>query len=381
MTPSEDSLLRTFLCLCNSKTPVSVLKLALLDFSNEEQLKWLIERHRVWNLVAIAVKKLDVDYFSVGFRLWLKSAEADCKQKTLQQFKVQSELSKQLNDVEVNYHFFKGIDLSLRLYGDLNCRFSSDIDLLISEQDAIKAEQVLLKYGYKPISDSFTDIAPGSVIQGVFYKDKGYHAFGLPKIELHTRVNNEDTTFSKAVTASLLDGVVGVSIIEYLYLCVHAMKSNCHRVKWLIDLAFYYEKLNQHIPGWDKVKWAAAHKFGVTRQVIACEYLMAKYLDITVTPQGFIGLKSYCNWVSDLWLREYRSIASIKKIMCPLLMNSKFEHRRKAFTILLFCPSDSDKAFIDHYAKSDGRYIMLLLPFRKIISYTKNKLSRLINER
>jgi len=381
MTPSEDSLLRTFLCLCNSNTPLSVLKLALLDFSNEEQLKLLIERHRVWNLVAAAIKKLDLDYFSTNFRLWLSAAEADCKQKTLQQFKVQAELSRQLNEVEVNYQFFKGIDLSLRLYGDLNCRFSRDIDLLISEQDAIKAEQVLLKYGYKPINDAFTDIAPGSVIRGGFYKDKGYQAFGLPVIELHTRVNNEDTQFSRTVTASLLDGLAGVSIIEYLYLCVHAMKSNCHRVKWLIDLAFYYEKLNQHIPGWDNAKWAEAHKFGITRQVIACEYLMAKYLDIAVTPKGFIGLVSYCNWISDSWLCEYRSIASIKRVIYPVLMNSKFEHRRKAFNLLLFCPNDSDKAFIDHYAKDDGQYIMLFLPFRKFFRYTKKKWSRLNNER
>ncbi|WP_434938653.1 nucleotidyltransferase family protein [Shewanella sp. HL-SH8] len=381
MTPSEDSLLRTFLRLCNSKTPVSVLKLELLNFSNEEQLKWLIERHKVWNLVAASVKKLDADNFSSDFLLWLKSAEADCKLKTLQQFKVQTELSKQLNEVEVNYHFFKGIDLSLRLYGDLNCRFSRDIDLLISEQDAIKAEQVLLKYGYKPINDAFTDIAPGSVIRGTFSKDKGYQAFGLPVIELHTRVNNEDTQFSKAVTASLLVGVAGVSIIEYLYLCVHAMKLNCHRVKWLIDLAFYYEKLNLHIPGWDKIKWAEAHKFGITRQVIACEYLMAKYLDIAVTPKGFIGLKSYCNWISDSWLSEHRAIASIKRVIYPVFMNSKFEHRRKAFNFLLFCPNDTDKAFIDHYAKDDGRYIMLLLPLRKFFSYTKNKLLRLSNER
>ncbi|MBB1440630.1 nucleotidyltransferase family protein [Shewanella sp. SG41-4] len=381
MTPSDESLLRTFLCLCNSKTPVSVLKLALLNFSNEEQLKWLIERHRVWNLAAAAVKKLDADYFSADFRLWIKSAEVDCKQKTLQQFKVQSELSKQLNDVEVNYHFFKGIDLSLRLYGDLNCRFSKDIDLLISEQDAIKAEQVLLKYGYKSINDAFTDIVPSSVIRGGFYKDKCYQARYLPVMELHTRVNNENTQFSKAVTASLLDGVVGVSIIEYLYLCVHAMKSNCHRVKWLIDLAFYYEKLNQHIPDWDKLKWAEAHKFGITRQVIACEYLMAKYLDIAVTPKGFIGLISYCNWISDSWLREYRPITSIKWVTFPLLMNSKFEHRRKAFYLLLFCPNERDKAFIDHYAKSDGRYIKLLIPFRKFFRYTKNKWFRLNNER
>ena len=374
MYQSDESLLPILFALCNSKTPVDHLEAKLSGLIDEDRLMWLIERHRVWNLVATTIKKLDSCFFSSKFRRWLSTEEAACKQKTLLQFRVQSELSHALDTIDVNYQFFKGIDLSLRLYGDLNCRFSRDIDLLVSEQDAIKAEQILLEYGYTSLNDSFTDITPGRVIRGRFYKDRSYQASGLPVIELHTRVNNENTDFSKAVTDSLLLGESGVSVIEYLYLCVHAMKTNCHRIKWLIDLANYYEKLNQCMPEWHKDKWTLAQEFGISRQVIACEYLMAQYLDVSLIPKSFIGLKSYCDWISSSWLCEYSSIASLKRVVFPILLNSRFEHRQLAVYQLFFCPNDADVAFINRYAIGNGRLLSFLLPFRKLSRYTKKKL-------
>lgn len=374
MKLSEEQLLQTFLLLCYPQTPLQVLEAKLAVGINEAQLKWLVNRHRVWNLVVVNVNKLNAQFFSADFQLWLSTAAERCKQKTFLQFKIQSELSQALHLANINYRFFKGLDLSLRLYGDLNCRFSRDIDLLVSDSDAIAAERILLDYGYTPLNDAFTDTAPGQVIRGSFFKDKSYQASGLPVIELHTRVNNEDTAFSKAVTEALLAGGQPLNVLEYLYLCVHAMKSNCHRVKWLIDLACYYEKLNQQMPNWHEQKWREAKKFGVVRQVIACEYLMAQYLGIAVDPKRFIGLTSYSDWVMSTWLDEYSSLISLKRVVLPMLINGHFEHRLKAIHLLLFCPNDADVAFINRYAFGDGRLLSLLLPFRKLSRYTKKKL-------
>lgn len=374
MKLSDEQLLQTFLLLCYPQTPAETLAAKLADGINEERLKWLINRHRVWNLVAAAISKLDSQIFSIDFRLWLQGASARRQQQTLLQFKVQSELSKALDEIGVKYQFFKGIDLSLRLYGDLKGRYSRDIDLLVSEHDAIAAERILIDYGYTPLNDAFTDTAPGRVIRGSFFKDKSYQASGLSVIELHTRVNNENTVFSKAVTEALLAGGSHLNVLEYLYLCVHAMKSNCHRIKWLIDLACYYEKLNQQMPNWHEQKWQEAKKFGVVRQVIACEYLMAQCLGITVEPKRFIGLTSYSDWVMGTWLDEYSSLISLKRVVLPMLMNGQFEHRLKAINLLLFCPNDADVAFINRYASGDGRLLSFLLPFRKLSRYTKKKL-------
>lgn len=376
MKLSDEQLLRTFLLLCYPQTSAEMLADKLADGINEERLKWLINRHRVWNLVAVAISILDSQFFSKDFRLWLQGASARRQQQTLLQFKVQSELSNLLSEVGVKYRFFKGIDLNLRLYGDLNGRYSRDIDLLVSEHDAIAAERILIDYGYTPLNDAFTDTAPGRVIRGSFYKDKSYQAPGLSVIELHTRVNNENTAFSQVVTEALLAGGQGLNVLEYLYLCVHAMKSNCHRVKWLIDLACYYEKLNQQMPNWHEQKWQNAKKFGVVRQVIACEYLMGQYLGITIEKKRFLGLTSYSNWVMNTWLDEYHSLASIKRVALPMLLNGHFEHRLKAVNLLLFCPSnDADVAFINRYASGDGRLLSFLLPFRKFSRYTNKKLS------
>lgn len=374
MKLSDKQLLQTFLLLCYPQTPAETLAAKLADGINEERLKWLINRHRVWNLAVVAISKLDSQFFSTDFRLWLQGASARRQQQTLLQFKVQSELSKALNEFGVKHRFFKGIDLSLRLYGDLNGRYSRDIDLLVAEDDAVAAERILINYGYTPLNDAFTDTAPGRVIRGSFHKDKSYQASGLSVIELHIRVNDENTAFSKAVTEALLAGGSQLNVLEYLYLCVHAMKSNCHRIKWLIDLACYYEKLNQQMPNWHAQKWQEAKKFGVVRQVIACEYLMAQYLGIAVEPKHFIGLKNYCDWVMSTWLDEYGSLISLKRVLLPRLMISHFEHRFKAINLLLFCPNDADVAFINRYASGNGRLLSLLLPLRKLSRYTKKKL-------
>lgn len=378
MKLSDEQLLQTFLLLCYPQTPAETLAVKLADGINEERLKWLINRHRVWNLVAAAMSKLDSHFFSTDFRHWLQGASARRQQQTLLQFKVQSELSKALDEIGVKYQFFKGIDLSLRLYGDLNGRYSRDIDLLVSEQDVIKAEKILMNYGYMPIDGMFTDRDPAGVLLNVFSKDKGYQAKGLPVVELHTRVINENTTFSKTVTTALLVGDTDLSVIEYLYLCVHAMTSNCHRIKWLIDLACYHEKLNEIAPDWHADKWQLAKQFGITRQVIACEYLMSQHFGVSVTSRYFIGLKHYNDWVCSTWLDEYRSIVSLKRLMMPIVLHNQLSYYVKAVNLLFFLPNVSDRAFINRYASGDGRLLSLLLPFRKLSRYTKKKLLRML---
>ena len=367
----EDPFLNFFLLLAYPKTSVGVLAAKLPSDLDEERLKWMIERHRVWNLVATNVKKLDSSHFSPDFLAWLDKAEARCKQKTLLQFRIQSELANLLDVAGVHYRFFKGIDLSLRLYNDLNCRFSRDIDLLVAEKDAIEAERVIIKYGYSPLSGAFTDNDPGGIIHGQFNKDKSYQAVGLPLIELHTRISNENTRFSKAVTAYLLIGEHNLSVIEYLYLCVHALKSNCHRIKWLIDLACYYEKLNESTSQWHEEKWQRAKEFGITRQVIACEYLFSQCFGLAVTERRFMGMNGYCDWIQAGWGYVFTSKSSLKKFMLPVVTHSQFDHHKKAIYYLLFCPNSSDRKFINRYAKDDGRYICLLLPFRKLSRFAQ----------
>lgn len=380
MKKTDKQLLQQLLLLSYPDVAIDTLKGCVSAGLDEERLRWLINRHRAWNLVAFNIKKLEPSYFSVEFHRWLEDANSRCKQQTLLQFMVQSRLAKKLNDIGVKHRFFKGIDLSLRLYGDLNRRFSRDIDLLVSESDALKAEQALFSYGYSAYDGAFGDDDIGGVISTSFYKDKGYHAKGLPMLELHIRINDEKTSFSDAVSESLLRNGLEqsqkVNTLEYVYLCTHAMKSNCHRIKWLVDLAAYQKILDEVIPGWREQRWCLAKEYGVTRSVLTCEYLLSTNFEIPMTERRFIGLKIYSSWIRHNWLYDLKSSASLKHLVFPILLNGNFHHWKLAISRLLFCPNPADKIFLNRYTKDDAKYLRLLLPIRKLVRYARLILRR-----
>jgi hypothetical protein len=363
------------LLLSYPNVAVDELEACLAYHFDESRLRWLIERHRVWNLVMNNINKLPRRAFSDEFYTWLESENRRCKQQTLLQFKTQTELAKMFSQAGIKCRFFKGIDLSLRLYGNLGSRFSRDIDVLVPVEDALSAEQILLNYGYSVPDSAYRDTDTGGIMITSFYKDKGYKAVGLPTFELHTRVNNEDTPFSRSVTSHFMAGEPALSVIEYIYLCFHAMKSNCHRIKWLVDLAVYYQKLDELIPNWHAQKWLLARKFGIDKSVIVCEKLMAEHLGVRTESRDFIGLTPYSTWVAKMWLCEMTDKVSLVKILSPMFLNKNMYHQQLAVESLLFCPNAADRAFINRYAKGDGKYLQLLLPFRKFARYARRKLS------
>lgn len=375
MNISDHNLLRLLLLLSYPNVAVDELEACLAAHFDESRLRWLIERHRVWNLVMNNINKLPRRAFSDEFYTWLESENRRCKQQTLLQFKTQTELAKMFSQAGIKFRFFKGIDLSLRLYGNLGSRFSRDIDVLVPVEDALSAEQILLNYGYSVPDSAYRDTDTGGIMITSFYKDRGYKTVGLPTLELHTRVNNEDTPFSRSVTSHFMEGEPALSVIEYIYLCFHAMKSNCHRIKWLVDLAVYYQKLDELIPNWHAQKWLLTKEFGITNSVIACEKLMAEHLGVRTESRDFIGLTSYSTWVAKMWLCDMTDKVSLVKIFYPVFLNKNIYQQQLALKILLFCPNTADRAFINRYAKGDGKYLQLLLPFRKFARYARRKLS------
>ncbi len=362
-----------FLYLCHPEITAHLLAIKLANNSfSESQLKELINRHRVWNVVARNINKLEAGYFSDEFYAWLKQTNAQCKRNTLQQFKVQSQIAAKFDRLGISYRFFKGSDLALRLYGDLAARSSNDIDLLVAEADVIAAEATLLEFGYSAMYGLFSDSCIASKLHNERSKDRSYNAKNLPLIELHLRVGNIETEFTKTVTDTLLKKTNSLSVIEYLYLCFHAMRTSCHRIKWLVDIASYHEALNRHDPNWHHSKWILAERYGLLQQVILMERLLASCFALSVTAEPSRRVKVYERHVIKTWQSPCKGSGGfLSVVLLPFLLEGSYRNQLLMLKHYFIGVDHLDKPFINQLAITDGRFARILIPVRKVLRLFK----------
>jgi hypothetical protein len=317
--------------------------------------------------VAKNVTKVNGDFFSFEFCHWLKVANDRCKKNTLQQFSIQTKLSLRFDELGIKYRFFKGIDLSIRLYGDINARFSHDIDVLVDPIDAIRAENVLLSLGYHPLYGLFSDTDKATLLLNKRVKDKSYQGAQLPLLELHTRVGNVETEFTHAVAHTLLHESEDLSTVEYLYLCFHAMRSSCHRIKWLVDIANYYLKMEKQNHCWHEDKWRLAEKFGLTKHVIVIESLMTRSFGIPTPTKSFLGSKLYVDWILKSWSLPCRGSGGyLSLVVWPFYLEGHVKNKLIMLKDYCFGISHADRDFINRYALRDGKLASLMLPIKKL---------------
>lgn len=368
MLGSDVNQLRLLFLLCNPLSKCEHVRQALADGFDEENLKKLINYHRVWNLVFNNISDLR-GLFSNAFNQWLASIAKKNNSCTLVQFKIQTELSKDFSNNNLSFRFFKGIDLSMRLYENLGIRYSNDIDLLTNSDNVILVEEKLLKYGFKPKHGLFADNDLGENMLTKSFKDKVYISDSNKIIELHTRLDNENSQISKDMSTYYLSGTRELCTLEYLYLCLHAMKTNCHRIKWLIDLIVYHDKLAQNNPNLEVEKWLLAKKYKIEKFVIAAECLMCDYLGLNVKKKNFFGLNSYLKWVVHCWLRCNIKTVSISSIFFPVYLHGGLSMKLKKLYIILLAPNTSDRFFVNRYSLFGSKLIRIILPVRKLLRY------------
>jgi hypothetical protein len=139
----------------------------------------------------------------------------------------------------------KGPLLAERLYGSTALRACRDLDLLVSENDLARAEEILTECGYTP------------------HEQDDYHRAWQRRdtgIELHRDVENP-LAYNFATAAALqraqpamFQGFTCMQLLpedELLYLCLHAARHRYDRLSLLVDLRLAFEKLPQSSQRWN----------------------------------------------------------------------------------------------------------------------------------
>ncbi len=341
------------------------------------ELQRLINYHRLWNNVALNVKKMADPAFPEQFRQWLKSQQQRCFQQTILQLHIQQQLSKVLTNAQIPHRFIKGNELALRLYGDVAWRYSRDIDLLVEYQNVVLTEQLIAPLGYTPLYASWSANDPASQVLLAMQKDNGYCAPNKPVLEVHHRISNFRDEFSKDLTTHLMMLSNGVSVLEYLYLCWHALLTNCHRTKWLVDLAVYRMRLDTEQVGWRERAMPAIKRYRLTAQIEFIDFLLAETYAMPApkTPRFWMALLGQYYINAWQWAQEHQR-ANMMPILAHLLVQHSLRNLFWKFNEILRYPNPEDRQYINRYFPLFGQLLLLTLPMRKVGRYVVRKFSR-----
>jgi Uncharacterised nucleotidyltransferase len=175
---------------------------------------------------------------------------------------------------------YKGPVLAQRVYGDATARQFSDLDILVSPEDVLRAELALAELGYKPKVELTPRAELAYIASGYEYSFDGPHGPNL--LELQWRILprfyavdlGTQSLFARSERMVLVGQKVTTLCADdlMLALCVHAAKHVWVQLSWLCDIA----QLAKSPLAWDAIRHRAA-QLGIQR-IVALNFLLAREL-------------------------------------------------------------------------------------------------------
>ena len=204
----------------------------------------VVRRHRIDGLAFHALTTANAP-LPATTRATLEAAAARQANKSLVYAAETVRVCRLLQDAGIAVAGLKGASLSMLAFGNLGLRHCRDIDLLISSQNALRADEVLTAAAYK----LEMPIGPHSLRQKEHWIAHHKHfeyknGKGIP-LELHWRLFDNPRLFATEVDpASWIEvPIFGNSVVRtlaapslLLYLCVHGANHMWSRLKWLADV-------------------------------------------------------------------------------------------------------------------------------------------------
>lgn len=190
-------------------------------------------------------------------------------------------LSQTFEKAGIRVLFFKGIALSLGLYGDLAKRGSGDIDALVAPEQFSAALSLLLDQGYR--LDGIMLPAGSRSLNRVPVRDLGLHHPSGIRVELHQRLTRDatllpfsfDTLWADRRTVRGLPGAVQTlgPLHLALYLLVHGAEHGWTRLRWLADIPPFLDD-----PALARTIWREAERLDLAQALTEAVFLCHLFL-------------------------------------------------------------------------------------------------------
>ena len=204
----------------------------------------LTERHRVFGLVSDAFDHVPSDAVPELVRRSITEKATLLARENLLLASESVRIARLMEIAGIPVAFLKGVPLAIMIYGGLSLRHSRDIDLLVSEEVAVPASQVLRSAGYQGVSKR--RITADDEVQRWFRdnRDMEYvHENSGIRVELHVRMF-ENPLLNQGFGSECWQpvSVGGANLFSlkhqelFLYLCLHGAMHGWFRLKWLADI-------------------------------------------------------------------------------------------------------------------------------------------------
>lgn len=233
----------------NSDTQGVVAK-AAAQIEDWDDARRVVERHRVFPLVHLAVK--DLECVPKDFRDWARQQAQRATQNAMQLTRECLRIDAAFIAADLEPLHFKGPTLAQIAYGSVAVKVSHDLDIFIEAADIHAAVALLEADGYRVLGRD----APLSArqVSAIVRNFKDICLVGPTGImvELHwrfvhskkllTELNGDLQT--QGVTVATTANLRTLGSLQMLqYLCVHGALHHWKRLKWLADLAAFLNQL------------------------------------------------------------------------------------------------------------------------------------------
>jgi len=186
---------------------------------------------------------------------------------------------------------YKGPVLANALYGNIALRQSSDLDILVLQQDVLRVKALLISLGYQPKLGMTAAQEQSYLNSNTEHTYDFFHPGKQIAIELHWRIEPkysaviEPHHFWHKLELTNFAGVTiaNLPLEEWLpILCVHASRHIWERLMWLCDVAELLEV--QPDIHWQTIL-AQADQLGYKRILLVGLYLTHRLLEAQLPPE------------------------------------------------------------------------------------------------
>lgn len=222
----------------------------------------------------IKSRNFPTELIPVGARNRLRDAYRNLATMNTSLFFDVLKVLKSLADNQLPVIALKGLSLAKNIYGDIALRPMSDMDLLVKEEDLVRAGRILLTLGYKPYFSAWENMLKTYHHLPPFTNKSG------AMIELHWNIVTPDSPIKVD-----LDGLweraclIKVDNVEvrafspedlFLHLCIHA----CVHLQTGIDLIPFCDIAGLIKTSADKIDWQIVIERATRWGGHKCVYLM-----------------------------------------------------------------------------------------------------------
>ena len=252
---------------------------------------------------------------------------------------------------EIEYCVLKGAIFAIQAYDDLSLRQFSDLDILIHPKDFPRVYALLEEARYAPkiklgkkqqkfqvwSDNHFSFLQQGDTIE--------IHWGIAPQENISSMLN--DLMWEQLTSVQVFDKKINTLSPEntILFICLHGAKHGWKQLKWIVDLAYYYQLFPEN--AWsDLLK--NAKQYGLFRQVCLGLLLAEELVGLTI-PANVHALISEDPRAKELASKVsaslFRGVAQTSLINDYLFYGSTQERWRDRFhyfTNLILVPKNPD---------------------------------------